>query len=103
MTYIIQTNTSIDNLGIPRDFQSMIFPYESWDKYRNDLLNEHMIHEIIHGTLTGNIKPRRSKIEEIIINDDLHLEIIICNGFVRTNIKAYKVDKERFQFVCRDL
>lgn len=101
MVYIVQTNTSLDDLGNTRDFQSIVFPYQSWDKYKKDLLEENAVHEIIHGTMIGCIKGRYCKIERVIINDDYHIEIIVDNGYVKTNIKAYKVEKDKMSYVCK--
>ena len=101
MIYVIQTNTSLDNLDNPKDFQSVVFPYQSWGKYKKDLLEENAIHEIIHGTMMGNIKARCCKIQKVIIDDDHHIEIIVDNGYVKTNIKAYKVEKDRMSYACR--
>ena len=101
MIYIVQTNTSLDDLEKPRDFQSVVFPYQSWDKYKKDLLEEDAVHEIIHGTMIGNIKGRCCKVERVMINDDYHIEIVVDNGYVKTNIKAYKVEKDRMSYACR--
>lgn len=42
MIYIIQTNTLLDNENQPRDFQSMMFKYSSWEDYKNDLHKKHI-------------------------------------------------------------
>lgn len=97
MIYIIQTNTVLDNENQPRDFQSVMFKYSSWEEYKNDLLSEEIQSSLIIGTMMGNIKPRMAKVEKVIIDDDCHLECIIDNGFVRTNIKAYKVEECNFK------
>lgn len=97
MIYIIQTNTLIDNEGVPRDFQSMVFAYSSWDDYKNALLHEESTGKIIFGTMYGCIKPRNAKIENVLINDDKHLECFINNGVVNINVKAYKVDSDNLK------
>jgi hypothetical protein len=96
MVYIIQTNTSLDNENQPRDFQSMMFKYSSWEDYKHDLINEDVRSSFIIGTMMGNIKPRQCKIETILINDDFHLECIISNHIMRINIKAYSVKEHQF-------
>lgn len=102
MVYIIQTNTLIDDSDNPRDFQSMVFEYSSWDDYRDDLLNNSPNRKI-YGTLTGHIKPKSSTIDKIIINDEYHLECLISRyDGGKSNIKAYKVDGNIFKtVVCR--
>lgn len=94
MVYIIQTNTSIDTEGNPRDFQSMVFEYSSWDDYKDDILNKASNGDIVRGTMYGCIRPRGSTIDEVIINDEFHLEYTISNYAERkTNVKAYKVEE----------
>ena len=75
--YIIQTNVSLDENGVSQDFQSRMFGYgESWDEFKKYLLsNEPDTEKLVRGTMIGTIKPSNSKIEEILINDDFHLEV----------------------------
>lgn len=96
MIYVIQTNTSLDNENKPRDFQSMMFKYSSWEDYQYDLISEEVQSSLIVGTMMGNIKPKQCKIEDILINDEFHLECIISNGYTRMNVKACKVSMDSF-------
>lgn len=98
MTSIIQTNTIICN-GKEKDFQSMVFKYSSWDDYRRDMLDENYVGLLIEGTMVGNIKPRFCKVVDVIINDDYHFEVVIDNGYTKINIKSYKVDEHKVNFI----
>ena len=102
MIYVIQTNTIFNN-GIPGDFQSMVFAWDRhWEDYKHALLHKESDGKIITGTMYGSIKPRGSKIEKIIINDDHHVECILNNGVVTINVKAYKVDVNNLNHIVND-
>ena len=103
LDFVIQTNTFIDDKGNPRDFQSMVFAYYDWNAYKSALLYEESSGKIVMGTMYGCIKPRGSKIEQIIINDDHHLECLITNDVVTINVKSYKINGKELKNIVNGL
>ena len=97
--YIIQTNTSIGN-GKPVDFQSLMYQTnKTWDEFKEYILNDNAeIEQIQKGTMIGNMKTKDNKVDEILINDDFHLEVIYKNDRLKwvVNAKYYGVADEIF-------
>ncbi|NFF75905.1 hypothetical protein FCV38_02630 [Clostridium sporogenes] len=104
MFYVIQTNTSLNNCKEPRDFQSAMYKIgkHTWEEFKEYILSNSgdFTEKSINGTIIGHIKPKNCIIENVLINDDKHLEIIIkyeVNTQLRaTNIKLYKVSEYDF-------
>jgi hypothetical protein len=99
--YIIQTNTNFvnDKLG---DFQSLMYGIDklTWDEFKEYILSSETINvNLLRGTMKGSIKATNWKVEEILINDDIHLEIIAVYGKYnfRVNVKYYMVTNEAFK------
>lgn len=98
--YIIQTNILIDDKGIERDFQSMMYQIkeQTWDEFKDYILSDgDYTMKIIYGTMTGLPKPRQSKVTSILINDEKHLSVIL-NLFNSKSYEAkfYMVTDEQF-------
>lgn len=95
MFYVIQTNRT----------QSRIIKIKNmgWKEFKNKIINQKEddpVFEIHNSTMRGCILPRFTKISEIPINDDIHLEIKfkIWNG---DNVIShfYKVGESHFEFI----
>ncbi|HFD2052170.1 TPA: hypothetical protein ACF2DE_002901 [Clostridium perfringens] len=99
MFYVIQTNKN------KQDFQSRIIKVKdmTWEELKNKIINQREddpAFEIYNATMRGCILPRFTKICEVPINDEVHLEIKfkIWDGDDITSY-FYKVPKDYFEFV----
>lgn len=93
--FIIQTNISIDNKGIERDFQSMVYEIKdkTWKEFKEYILNDEYETVLIFGTMKGSLKPREIKVNEVLINDHFHLQVRFSNNI---ESKYYLVKDEEF-------
>lgn len=96
MLYVIQTNQN------RQDFQSRIIRIKdmSWNEFKNRIINQKesdIYFNILDSTMKGCVLPRLTKIDEISINDEVHLEVKfkIWNG---DNIcsRFYKIPEGNF-------
>jgi hypothetical protein len=83
------------------DFQSLIFRVTklTWEEFKDYILNDKSDNtNMLRSTMDGKIKPTNVKIEKVLINDDIHLEIITIHGKYnfKTNVKYYMVTDEAF-------
>lgn len=103
MFYIIQTNTSLDGNNKPQDFQSLMYKIrkQTWEEFKEYILSDDDFTEkLIRGTMVGYTKPQNCIIEDILINDDFHLEVNISHGsdnHMKTNVKFYKILENNFK------
>lgn len=103
MFYVIQTNTSLNGKNEPIDFQSCMYKItkQTWNEFKDYITsNEKFTYKIIQGTMLGGTKPSNCVVEEILINDNFHLEIILSygrNGELKVNNKYYMVTEESFK------
>lgn len=100
--YIIQTNTSLDKNNHPVDFQSMmykVYRQQTWSEFKNYIIsNKPSISTTVIGTMLGANKPDNSKCIEVLINDDVHLEVIFQNNNnLKFSSKYVLVTDEQFQ------
>ena len=104
MIHIIQTNTGIDDKGNSMDFQSYMFQYESWDRYKFIMTSDRDTNRRINGTMCGRLKNDKYIIKDIKINDDFHLEVLMHNENFNfdTNVKAYLVTEDSFKHLLID-
>lgn len=94
--YIIQTNTLVDDKGIERDFQSMMYQIkeQTWGEFKEYILsNEDFTMKLVNGTMAGTTKPRQSKVTSILINDERHLRVTFNSSY---DAKFYMVTDEEF-------
>jgi hypothetical protein len=102
MFYVIQTNTSINN-GSPVDFQSYMYKItnQTWEEFKQYIMsNEDFTEKIIKGTMMGSTKPSNCIVEKVLINDEIHLEVIKTHGkdnHMKSNSKYYLVEENRFK------
>lgn len=99
--YIIQTNTLVDDKGIERDFQSMMYQIkeQTWGEFKEYILsNEDFTMKLIKGTMMGTTKPSQSKVTRVLINDDFHLRVVFDNNI---ESKYYMVEDESFNRLLR--
>lgn len=102
MFYIIQTNINLDNNSKPQDFQSFIYRItkQTWEQFKDYIIsNEKFTTKLIRGTIQGYTKPRNCIIEEILINDDFHLEVRLSygeNNHIKANSKYYMITEKQF-------
>lgn len=99
MFYVIQTNRN------KQDFQSRIIKIQnmSWEEFKTKIVNQKEndpAFEIYDSTMQGCILPRMTKIYDVPINDERHLEVKfkIWNNDEITSY-FYKVPKDYFEFV----
>lgn len=78
MEKVIETNISFDSLGgelIPKDTQSRVVEVENWDKYVEEIREQHQIHrKCIIGHLVGVSFPKGATMKTFNAND----ERLIC-------------------------
>ncbi len=103
MFYVIQTNTSLVN-NMCGDFQSLVYKVQNktWDEFKNIVLTEGLglDHELKKSTMLGKLKRQCDIVSEVLINDELHLEVIFeCNNCKndKTITKYYLVTESNFQ------
>lgn len=99
MFYVIQTNTHVNN-GQSGDFQNWMYKItkQTWDEFKDYIISdEKFTDKITKGTMTGYTKPRDCVIEEVLINDDFHLEVIIQYGMNKVSSRYYMVTEENFK------
>ncbi|MBI6005902.1 hypothetical protein H8J86_08040 [Clostridium perfringens] len=99
MFYVIQTNKN------KVDFQSRIIKVKdmNWEEFKAKIINQKEddpVFEIYDSTMQGCILPKLTKIYEVPVNDEIHLEVKfkIWNGDDTTSY-FYKVPKDHFEFV----
>ncbi|BAO04723.1 uncharacterized protein CBO05P1_004 [Clostridium botulinum B str. Osaka05] len=102
MFYVIQTNISLNNYKKPQDFQSLMYKIsnQTWEEFKEYILSdEDFTEKLIKGTMIGYTKPKNCIIEDILINDDFHLEVNISyrSDNHMTNVKFYKVSEDDFK------
>ncbi|MBO3356142.1 hypothetical protein [Clostridium perfringens] len=99
MFYVIQTNKN------RIDFQSRIIKVNdmSWEEFKTKIINQKEndpFFEINDSTMRGCILPKFTRIYEVPVNDEKHLEVKfkIWNGDDIVSY-FYKVPKDHFEFV----
>lgn len=99
MFYVIQTNKR------KVDFQSRIIKVKdmNWEEFKAQIVNQkenNPFFEINDSTMRGCILPKFTRIYEVPVNDEKHLEVKfkIWNGDDIVSY-FYKVPKDHFEFV----
>lgn len=99
MFYVIQTNKN------KVDFQSRIIKVKdmSWEEFKTKIINQKEndpFFEINDSTMRGCILPKFTRIYEVPVNDEKHLEVKfkIWNGDDIVSY-FYKVPKDHFEFM----
>lgn len=99
---IIQTNISLNpNAKQPIDFQSRMYyiKKQTWDEFKEYIKsNEPFTSKLVSGTMYGMTKPEGCTIENIIVDDEFHLEVVMTYGKdIYCNAKYYKVEDKDFE------
>lgn len=103
MIYVIQTNHTLDVLGVEYDFQSSLLEVkgdrstmEDWNYFKSCILNGRKS-EYIKSTMLGRIIRENVKPVRVIINDNYHLSVLYKDDDLKyTKSEYYLIREEVF-------